>query len=314
MGGLVLKRAMARWLLEKKELLIDRVMGIGMLGVPSAGVPLADLAKRHSIDVIATNFGWNGEFVKDLTTNGGSYLDALESDWMAVKRWRENHEPRRFTPLISCGFETNPEVDRGTWRNLAVKLLGWLWKEDIDTTVVPKLFTSSACDERRSFSVKHTALIKPTSAADSQHIWLRELITNSIVDGIQEQRVSVTTSPPSVRPSRSGVVDFNVADKVDFLNQELVPDRLDRATGLPLDPERIEFTNDKSRGLATRLVLRGGPFYGSTKLDAWEAAAKKNTCLQVGHSLNRMAITLSIKGETTACAGGAIVCVGQSCN
>ncbi|MEJ8859901.1 hypothetical protein WKW79_35500 [Variovorax robiniae] len=263
---------------------------------------------------MATTFGWNGELVKDLTTDGGSYLDALESDWMAVKRWRETHDPRRFTPLISCGFETKPEVERGSWSNLGVMMLGALFRKDIDTTVVPKLFTSSACDDRRPLSVKHTALIKPMSDGDSQHLWLRELITNSLVLGMQEQRASVTTSPPSARSSPLGVVAFNLADKVDFMNQDLAPDKLDRATGLPLNPERIDFDDDKSRTLATRLVLRGGPFYGSTKLDAWEAAAKKNTCLKLDQSPNRMAITLSIKGEILKCGGGATICAGQTCN
>jgi pimeloyl-ACP methyl ester carboxylesterase len=314
MGGLVVKRTMARWMLENKYVLVDRVMAIGMLGVPSAGAPLADLAKKHGVDKIATTFGWNGELVKDLTTNGGSYLDGLESDWMAVKRFRDTHQPQRFTPIISCGFETKPELDRGFWSTIGLAAVGRFLGEDIDATVVPKLFTSSACDERRAFPVKHTNLIKPVDPRDPLHVWLRDLINRSIAAGLKENRVELTTSPPASRLTESGMVAFNLAERLDSMNEELRPDKLDQATGLPLNPERIVFADDKSRQLATRLVLRDGPFRGDTKLSALEKAAEKNVCLDVARSPNRLTITLAIKGQTTQCSAGALVCAGQSCN
>jgi pimeloyl-ACP methyl ester carboxylesterase len=314
MGGLVVKRTMARWMLENKKVLVDRVMAIGMLGVPSAGAPLADLAKKHGVDTIATTFGWNGELVKDLTTNGGSYLDALESDWMAVKRFRNTHEPQRLTPIISCGFETKPELDRGFWSTVGLTALGRLLGEDIDATVVPKLFTSSACDERRAFPVKHTALIKPADARDPLHVWLRDLVTRSITAGLKENRVELTTSPPAGKLTESGKVAFNLAERLDSMNDELKPDKLDQATGLPLNPELIVLADDKSRQLATRLVLRDGPFRGDTKLSALQKAAEKNACLEVAPSPNRLTITLRIKDQTIRCAASALVCSGQSCN
>jgi pimeloyl-ACP methyl ester carboxylesterase len=314
MGGLVVKRTMARWILENKTVLVDRVVAIGMLGVPSAGAPLADLAKKHGIDTIATTFGWNGELVKDLTTNGGSYLDGLESDWMAAKRFRDTHQPQRLTPIISCGFETKPEIDRGFWSTVGLTAVGRLLGEDIDATVVPKLFTSSACDERRAFPVKHTNLIKPVDARDPLHVWLRDLINRSIAASLQENRVELTTSPPASRLTESGKVAFNLAERVDSMNEELRPDKLDPATGLPLNPEQIRFTDDKSRQLATRLVLRDGPFRGDTKLSALERAAERNKCLDIAHSPNRLTITVGIQGQTMQCAAGALVCAGQSCN
>ena len=314
MGGLVVKRTMARWMLEDKKILVDRVMAIGMLGVPSTGAPLADLAKRHGVDKIATTFGWNGELVKDLSTNGGSYLDGLESDWMAVKRFRDTHQPQRLTPIISCGFETKPELDRGFWSTVGLTAVGRLLGEDIDATVVPKLFTSSACDERRSFPVKHTMLIKPVDARDPLHVWLRDLITRSIAAGLKENRVELTTSPPASRLTESGKVAFNLAERLDSMNEELRPDNLDQATGLPLNPERIVFADDKSRQVATRLVLRDGPFRGDTKLSALQKAAEKNACVDVASSPNRLTITLRIEGQTMQCAAGALVCAGHSCN
>lgn len=314
LGGLVVKRTMARWMLENKNILVDRVMAIGMLGVPSAGAPLADLAKKHGVDKIATTFGWNGELVKDLATNGGSYLDGLESDWMAVKRLRDTHQPQRFTPAISCGFETKPELDRGFWSAVGLTAVGRLLGEDIDATVVPKLFTSSACDERRPFPVKHTMLTKPVDARDPLHVWLRDLIIRSIAAGLKENRVELTTSPPASRLTESRRVAFNLAERLDSMNEELRPDNLDQATGLPLNPERIVFADDNSRQLATRLVLRDGPFRGDTKLSALQKAAGKNACVDVASSPNRMTITVGIKDQTMQCAAGALVCAGHSCN
>lgn len=315
MGGLVLKRTIGRWTLENKTVLLDRIMGIGMLGVPSAGAPLADLARKYSIDAIATTFGWNGVLVQDLTTNGGSYLDGLESDWMAVKRNRDVLQQRRFTPIISCGFETKPEFARSWWNSIFFDFWSRFFGADIDT-IVPKLFTSSACDERRGFSVGHTDLIKPNSKRDSVHIWLRDLIVKTIVAGNQEQRVAITTSPLSPRGSGpSAPVDFNLYDKVEFSNDELSLANLDLATSLPKHPERIVYANDQTKQLASQFVLRGGPFYGSTKLQAWEAVATKNTCLKVGHSSNRLTITFSIEDQLTKqCANGAMVCVAFSCD
>lgn len=314
MGGLVVKRTMARWMLENKNILVDRVMAIGMLGVPSAGSPLADLARKHGVDKVATTFGWNGDLVKDLTTNGGSYLDGLESDWMAVKRFRDTHQPQRFTPIISCGFETKPELDRGFWSTVGLTAVGRLFGDGIDATVVPKLFTSSACDEHRAFPVKHTMLIKPVDARDPLHVWLRDLIALSIVAGLKENRVELTTSPPGSRLTESGRVAFNLAERLDSMNEELRSDNLDQATGLPLNPERIVYADDKSRQLATRLVLRNGPFRGDTKLSALQKAAEKNACVDVAFSPNRLTITLRIKGQTMQCAAGALVCAGHGCN
>ena len=110
MGGLVLKRTMALWKLQGKTVLLDRLMGIGMLGVPSAGAPLADMAAAAGAAEVARLFGWNGSLVNDLTTDAGQrYLDALENDWIAVKGLRDSGPIRRFTPLVYCGYETKPE-------------------------------------------------------------------------------------------------------------------------------------------------------------------------------------------------------------
>jgi hypothetical protein len=296
MGGLVLKRTIALWKLQGKTVLLDRLMGIGMLGVPSAGAPLADMAAAAGAAEVARLFGWNGSLVNDLTTDAGRrYLDALENDWIAVKGLRDSGPIRRFTPLVYCGYETKPES-----RVLEIALGAQYG------IIVPKLFAASACDDKRGFSISHTQLPKPADSRASVHGWLRSLIANSITAGLQEQRDILTTAPD---------VPSYLATRVEFSNQELDPANLDRTTGLPREPERIEFADDRSRELAAKLMLRGGPFVGSTKSDLYEAVTKKNSCISATVSSNRLLITLTIRSEPIACHSGRdFVCAKQSCD
>jgi triacylglycerol esterase/lipase EstA (alpha/beta hydrolase family) len=307
MGGLVLKRVMNLWALEQKSLLIDRIAATVLLGVPSAGAPLADLAQSYGVGNVATAFGWDGALLADLTTGGGSYLDGLETDWTALRRSRDTGLQRRFTPIYACGFETKPEIDRGFWSIVLPMFFGAT--SDI-AVIVPKLFAGS-CEERRAFPVKHTELIKPKTDGDAVYSWLRDLIVRSIVAGGQEMRVEITTGPPLLE---AGIITSNLAGRIAFMNEELDSANYDRATGLPKNPERIIFADDKSAQLAQRLVLRDGNFHGSTKLAAWQRVAASNTCLVVGWPPNRLTVILTVKDEVIECPGGATVCRGKSCN
>jgi pimeloyl-ACP methyl ester carboxylesterase len=296
MGGLVLKRTLALWKLQGKTVLLDRIIGIGMLGVPSAGAPLADLAANGRLEVVANLFGWNGGLVKDLTTEAGQrYLDSLENDWIAVKGMRDAGSIRRFTPIFDCGFETKPES------RILENVFGVQYG-----IIVPKLFATSACDDKRGFAVSHTELPKPDDLRAPVHGWLRDLIVRSATAAFQEQRDAITTAPD---------VPSYLAGRVEHSNDELEPANLDRATGMSREPERIEFADDRSRTIAGKLVLRGGPFYGGTKSDLWDAIAKKNTCIEAKVSPNRLLITLSIRGEPLLCRGGqSFVCANQTCD
>ena len=296
MGGLVLKRTLALWKLRGKTVLLDRIIGVGMLGVPSAGAPLADLAATGGIGAIATYFGWNGGLVQDLTTDAGQrFLDSLENDWIAIKETRDSGAIRKFTPIFNCGYETKPEL------RIVEIVFGPKYG-----TIVPKLFATSACDDKRGFPVSHTELTKPDDLRAPVHGWLRDLIVRSVTGAVQEQRDAITTAPE---------VPSYVASRVERSNEELEPANLDRATGLPREPERIDFADDRSRAIASKLILRGGPFYGGTKSDLWEAIAKKNTCIETKVSPNRLLITLVIRDETLTCRGGqSFVCANQACN
>lgn len=313
MGGLILKRTLTQWVQERKDVLVDRILGIGLLGVPSAGAPLADLAEEFGVDRIANTFGWNGKLLEDLITDSGSYLVSQQASWEGFKRARETQEERRLTPVIHCGFEQKPQLSGSD--SFLGRMKDAIVNSVIDTTIVPRLFSGGACHETRGFAASHTDLIKPPNAADSIHGWLRNLIVISITQGSQELRAAYTTGPPSpTRNGNSNPVPYSVYDRVMKFNEGLETPNLDRNTGLPANPERIVFADPQSEKRAKSLVLRSGDFEAYTLLEMWKAAASKNSCLRVGHSINRLTITLAIDDKFVSCPGGAVVCARQICN
>jgi pimeloyl-ACP methyl ester carboxylesterase len=295
MGGLVLKRTLALWKLQGKTAPYGRILGIGLLGVPAAGAPLADLVRALGVTRVANWLGYNGGLVQDLTTDAGErYLDSLETDWIAIRATRDQGMVRKFTPLVHCGYETKSES------LLLENLLGRQYG-----TVVPKLFVSSVCDEKVGLPVGHMKLTKPESARSQGVGWLRDLIFRSIIAGRQEELVTITTDPR---------IKSSLAIKVDQLNRDLDPDRIERASGLPLQPERIEYADDKAKQTAAALIPLGGEFKASTKSDLMEEIAKKNSCIAADVSSNRLFIKLKILADTKECSQGQYVCANQSCN
>jgi pimeloyl-ACP methyl ester carboxylesterase len=173
MGGLILKRTLSLWKLQNKTAPLNRILGVGLLGVPSAGAPLADLVSSVGIDRLASWIGYNGSLVRDLTTDSGErYLDSLENDWMAVRAARNQGPVTRYTPRISCVYETKSEIK--AFEILLGKQYG---------IVVPKLFASAACDEKIGLPVSHIKLVKPENQRSQVVGWLRNLIRQSIIDG-----------------------------------------------------------------------------------------------------------------------------------
>lgn len=297
LGGLVLKRTFALWKLQGKTLLLDRVVGVGMLGVPSSGAPLADLTNILPVAKVAALFGWNEMLVQDLTTDSGlRYLASLENNWVAIRTARSVDPARRTTPYVSCGYETKPQFNvlRGV---IPASVL----------TVVPKLYAGTACDFTRGFPVSHTDLIKPGSEGDSLHLWLRDLLRASALRAFQEERYTFTTGLPS---ETSG----SVLSRVEASNKAQEPARLDPNSQLASFPERVMFADEKSKGVAASLVLQGGPFYGATGADLWEAAARINKCLSVTPAPNRLHISLAVTRDVKPCGtNGALICAEQRC-
>ena len=65
---------------------------------------------------------------------------------------------------------------------------------------------------------------------------------------------------------RSAAYADRLVFRVAILNTDLESANLGQATGMPKEPEVIKFADDQSEQRAKKLVLRGGPFDGSTKL------------------------------------------------
>jgi pimeloyl-ACP methyl ester carboxylesterase len=294
MGGLVLERTLLYWRQQGKDVLIDRVQGVALLGVPSSGSPLADLASKYRAGPVAGWLGWDSNLLTDLTSNGGSYLDSVESGWEAFRDQRQKDDRTRFTPLVRCAFEEKPQVSL------------------VDVSyVVPKLYASTACVDRLGFPVTHIDLVKPKDQNDSIHIWLRDLLVRAIVLSFKEPRDELTTAPPPVVMATP--VPQNLLGRVNFLKQASDPDNLDAATGLPREPESIDWADKDSASRAETLVLRGGPFIGPTITDVLLKAAKANTCLTVMPSKNRLSLKIAVTAGVRKCEGLATVCDDLAC-
>lgn len=291
LGGLIVKRVLATWRAQGKQLLIDRTLGIALLGVPSDGSPLADLAGKHGVDRIASLFGWDGHLVEELRTDSGSYLIALNSDWIAMKQQRD--ASGRRTPVTACGYETVAEVP-------ALNLF-------LDTTVVARLYAGTTiCDSAATgFPVRHTEINKPKRREDSQHLWLRAFLDTAISGGAREVNNHLEAGP--MGPGST------LGHRVDILNEGLLPQRLDPATQLPVNPERIGYRSPEDEVEAGLLVYRGGPFQGQTKIAALQQLAAENTCVEVDPAPNGMSVSLAIDGAIS-CGNGFSVCAGQSCD
>jgi pimeloyl-ACP methyl ester carboxylesterase len=172
MGGIVLRRAIVRLQLIGEHGRLDRIVGIGLLGSPSEGAPLADFVKDWGcwVPAVLRNVCW-GEYVAqwygagwhqitDLQTLQGHnhLLAGLQTDWGSVIKSRQS---KPF--VVSCAYETVAEIP-------ALKL-----------PVVERIYTHTAgCFEQQPITHNHTALSKPISIEDNRHQWLRGAIIEAL--------------------------------------------------------------------------------------------------------------------------------------
>jgi pimeloyl-ACP methyl ester carboxylesterase len=314
MGGIVVKRVLTRWHNQGKDVLIGRVLGVGMLGVPAAGSPIADLVKSFGVDRIAEHFGWNGGLLNDLVTNSGSYLDTVDGEWRDLREIRDGprgNSSHDFSTLVSCGYETKNEIERTIWTGTVAWVLsafGWTSVDNIDF-VVPKLYSENTwCDTRRALPFKHTDLASPLNEEAEQHSWLRALLIDSINRNRNLNYISFGSGPaPNLITDPTA---HSVAHIVELFNEDIIND----TTGLPRNPERLKIPDELSAERAKGLVLTGGQFEKSTATYAWLEARKKNNCLDIEPTDNRMEIQIKISADLKSCSGKAMVCKDNSCD
>jgi pimeloyl-ACP methyl ester carboxylesterase len=172
MGGIVLRRAIVRLQLNGEQARVDRIVGIGLLGSPSEGAPLADFVKDWGCwipavlrkvcwgEYVAQWYGAGWHQITDLQTLEGHnhLLAGLQTDWGSVIK---THQDKPF--VVSCAYETVAEIP-------ALKI-----------AVVERIYTHTAgCFEQEPITQNHTALSKPVDIEDNRHQWLRGAIIEAL--------------------------------------------------------------------------------------------------------------------------------------
>jgi hypothetical protein len=169
LGGIIIKRVVARWSGARSDRYLDRIVGISFLGVPSNGAPLANIGSSKFTDVVRRLLGFNSQHISDLRTieNMNTFLKATETDWTIFLSQR--HASRPF-PRISCAYETMAQY------KLAV--------------IVPELYTKTICAKPAQPIVKpHIELPKPAQRDDPIQDWLFDAVREGflLLDGAGEQ-------------------------------------------------------------------------------------------------------------------------------
>ncbi len=172
MGGIVLRRAIVRLQLNGEQARLDRIVGVGLLGSPSEGAPLADfvnvwgcwlpaiLRKVCWGEYVAQWYGAGWHQITDLQTLEGHnhLLAGLQTDWGSVIKARQG---KPF--IVSCAYETVAEIP-------ALKL-----------AVVERIYTHTAgCFEQEPITQSHMALSRPIDIEDNRHQWLRRTIVEAL--------------------------------------------------------------------------------------------------------------------------------------
>jgi hypothetical protein len=143
-GGIVLRRILVRLRNQGQAAALQRVGAVVFFAVPTAGAPIADLARWLSAN----------PQLRDLSpAEMMSYLGSVDNDWEDLLRQRDVAGNRR--PLVYCAYEV------------------------LDTAIgpiVPTLYSRTRCDEApRPFDDRdHSTLVKPINArTDNVYAWTK---------------------------------------------------------------------------------------------------------------------------------------------
>lgn len=165
MGGLLIKQIIQNWVL-KDDPIVQRVIGVMLLGVPSQGSPAAPtgtwqyVAESLGIDRLAKVCG---KQVKDLVgADENTWLQSLETSWQSTLT-RLRRDSKSLLPMTGCAYETEPE-------RITV---------GFKTTIVPMLYANTQCSiSNFPIGRQHTQLPKPENSGSEVHSgWLVPSLT-----------------------------------------------------------------------------------------------------------------------------------------
>lgn len=299
MGGLVAKKVLTIWEAADYDNLLSRIVGVSLIGVPSNGSPLADIAD----EIGDSNYGgfligwlgYNARNISDLRTSGSTntYLSDLESSWANFMDRRSNTTGK--FPRVHCSYETDAEfaVTRGWWRR------------DIRVEIVPKIYTLTSCDgEAKPINKTHSMLPKPIGVPDPSH----ELLILNMQDTfrvLQEegQVFEELQTPGFLFREITRLID----GKSDFRD----------GAGYPAVYEDFEVDGGNLNQLRS-LKLKDRTYKGAAWSDVFEEISELNPCVVVGvDEPKRKTVRVGL-GEVESCKlnsddHSVLVCDLQEC-
>lgn len=255
MGGLITKRLLSSMNSDMDKL--QRVRGVLLMAVPSAGAPIASLA------------GWlstNPQFKNMDPQSSHAYLQIMEQDWNNMLR---NRTPDSPFPRVFVAYET---------------------KDIAGMRIVPELFTSQVADATPiAFDYDHAAIVKPDSLTNQVYAWSKSRILESskfpttsadnrwfaispphnetfvaIVREVEMQKnISITFGSTCTSEQRNAIVRSNGAqlsgdDVADFLQNAVRP-RVSVDFVVSTRNEDVSYEIDCKRANPAHALLRDAP-------------------------------------------------------
>ena len=277
LGGVITKKLLIDLSYFGMDASLSRILGVGLLGVPSSGAPLASYVSGS--DGLQTIFGY---FIADNPTlwddlRSREYSDSLLDDIEA--KWHDlvfDTSERGHSIFSACGHETKFEVNF-----LSVK-------------IVPKLYSITACSNMSyPFSKKHTDLPKPTSPTLGQEETYKWLV-RSLEEAFGHLDLI-------------GVRHWNRADVPlgeMFQHIDLTSESREPRNGLPYLTTSVEFVDPTDQELFRRFFpwIPAGGYSAPTYAELLYTMSQEseNSCMDVELDSRRRLARVSL-GEYVEC-------------
>jgi pimeloyl-ACP methyl ester carboxylesterase len=172
MGGLVTKRFL-RTLQSEDPAAFARTRAVAFFATPANGSGIAETAEWISA---------NPQFRDMAPADFNSFLQLLENDWQSLLR---NRSPAAPFPRSFCAYET-------------LKVQGM-------QIIVPRSAAQAGCDETPvAFDRDHLSIVKPASADDEIHRYLRARILEALDQKTGMQRITAVIGKANSEPLRAG--------------------------------------------------------------------------------------------------------------